>query len=133
MANINRVKTDLSKERDGIWIEFIMGIRLKIARARNPKYSELIRKLTQDMRVDMREGKFDTEQFNEVLIQVRAHTILLDWENIDEDGVDVPYSPEKAMEYFRNPELKDFYTFVVSISESSEAYKKDLVKDSEKN
>ena len=133
MANINLVKTDISKQNDGTWVDFLMGIRLKIARARNPKYSDMMRKLTENMRLDMREGKWDNKEFNDMLIQVRAHTILLDWENIDEDDKPVPYSPEKAMEYFRNPELNDFYTFVVSISESAEAYKKDLVKESEKN
>lgn len=133
MANINKVKTDISKQNEGTWVEFLMGIRLKIARARNPKYNDMMRKLTENMRLDMREGKFDTKEFNEMLIMVRAHTVLLDWENIDEDDVEIPYSPEKAMEYFSNPELADFYTFVVSISESAEAYKKDLVKESEKN
>jgi len=133
MANINRVKTDLSKQNEGTWVDFIMNIRLKIARSRNPKYNDLIRKLTENMRIDMREGKFDNKEFNEILIRVRAETILLDWENIDEDGQPVPYSVEKAMEYFRNPELNDFYTFVVGISESAEAYKKDLVEGSEKN
>jgi len=133
MTNINKIKTDISKQNDGTWVDFLMGIRFKIARARNPKYNEMMRKLTENMRLDMREGKFDTKEFNDMLIVVRAHTVLLDWENIDEDDKPVPYSVEKAMEYFRNPELNDFYTFVVSISESAEAYKKDLVKDAEKN
>ena len=133
MADINKVKTDISKQNDGTWVDFLMGIRLKIARARNPKYNELMRKLTENMRLDLRENKFDNKEFNDMLIQVRAQTVLLDWENIDEDDKSVPYSFEKAMEYFHNPELNDFYTFVVQISESHEAYKKDLVKESEKN
>lgn len=133
MANINRIKTDIEKQNEGTWIEFLMGIRLKIARSRNPRYNEMMRKLTENMRLDMRENKFNTDEFNEMLIQVRAHTVLLGWENIDEDDKPVPYSPEKAMEYFRNPELNDFYTFVVQVSESHEAYKKEIVKDAEKN
>ena len=133
MANINSVKTDVAKQNDGTWVDFLMGIRLKIARSRNPKYNELMRKLTENMRIDMREGKFDNTEFNNVLIKVRAETILLDWENIDEDGKSVPYSIAKAIEYFSNPELNDLYTFVVAISESAEAYKKDLVEGSEKN
>lgn len=133
MANINSIKTDIKKESEGTWVDFILGIRLKIARARNPKYNEMIRKLTENMRVDLRKGKFEADEFEQVLLKVRAHTILLDWENIEEDGKMVPYSPEKAIEYFSNPELKDFYVFVVSISESSEAYKKELIEDAEKN
>ena len=133
MANIESLKTDVNKEQDGTWVDFVLGIRLKIARARNPKYNEMIRKLTEHMRIDMREKRFNYEEFNEVLIKVRAKTILLDWENIDEKGVAIHYSAEKAAEYFRNPELKDFYTFVVAISESAEAYKKDIIEESEKN
>jgi hypothetical protein len=133
MADINRIKTDLQKEINGVWKEFECGIKLLIARARNPKYQELLRNLTENKLVEIREDKLDTKDFAEIMIQVRAKTILLDWENIEENGVTVPYSVEKAIEYFSNEELKDFYTFVVAVSENSDQYKKDLIKESEKN
>ena len=137
MANIEKIKTDLNKENEGVWVDFAEGIRLKIARARNPKYQELLRSLLEPKRKDIRDDNVKIEDFNEILLEVRAKTILLDWENIEEDTDlhkgSVPYSSEKAKEYFENPELRDFYQFVVLISENAEQYKKDLTKASEKN
>ena len=67
-------------------------------------------------------------------MEVRAKTILLDWKNIeDANGNIIPYSSEKAAEFFKDPELKDFYDFVVAISENANQYKKDLIESSEKN
>jgi len=133
MADINAIKVDLKKEIEGVWVDFILGIRLKIARARNVKYTELLQKLLDPYRKDIRENKVKAEDFANILLEVRAKTILLDWENIEEEGKIIPYSVKKAIEYFKNPELKDFYDFVVGVSENADEYKKDLIKDSEKN
>jgi len=133
MADINAIKVDLKKEIEGVWVDFILGIRLKIARARNVKYTELLQKLLDPYRKDIRENKVKAEDFANILLEVRAKTILLDWENIEEEGKTIPYSAKKAIEYFKNPELKDFYDFVVGVSENADEYKKDLIKDSEKN
>lgn len=134
MANIESIKTSIDKENDGVWVDFSMGIQLKIARARNPKYQELLRTLIDPKRVEIREDKISIEGFNDILFQVRAKTVLLDWKNIeDNDGKAILYSPEKALEFLKNPELKDFHTFVVAISENADQYKKDLIEASEKN
>lgn len=131
--DIERIKTDIKKEEEGVWIDFAEGIRLKIARARNIKYMEYLRDLVEPVRGDIRHDKLEAESFAEILLKVRAKTILLDWKNIEEAGKPVLYSVEKAEEYFRNPELKDFYKFVVAVSENADQYKKDLIEDAEKN
>ena len=134
MANIELIKTSLQKENDGVWVDFAEGIELRIARARNPKYQELLRKLVDPVRMKIRNDEIDMKDFNKILLEVRAKTILLDWKNIDDkDGKSIPYSVTKALEFFRDPELKDLYTFVVTISENADQYKKSLVIDSEKN
>ena len=134
MACIDRIKTDLQKETQGVWIDFEVGIRLKIARARNPAYRELMRKLTEPHRKTIREGGMELEELEDLQRQVRAETILLDWENIeDATGKTIKYSPEQALEFFKDLELRDFYTFVILQSENMENFKKELVKESEKN
>lgn len=134
MANIESIKTSIEKEVGGVWIDFSEGIQLKIARARNPKYQELIRDLMEPKKVKIRDDKISIEDLNDVLLQVRAKTILLDWKNIeDSNGKPILYSSEKALEFFGDPELKDFYEFIVMISENADQYKKSLVADSEKN
>lgn len=134
MANINSIKTDLNKENEGAWVDYVLGIRLKIARSRNPKYQELLRSITAPKIIEIREDKMELEDFNKLMAEVRAKTILLGWENIeDTDGKPIPYSSVKALEFFKNPELKDFYKFVVAVSENADQYKKELVEASEKN
>jgi hypothetical protein len=134
MANINLIKTDCVKEVNGVWVDFSLGIRLKIARARNSAYRELMNELIEPHRKDIRKDETDIEVINEILKEVRAKTVLLDWENIeDEKGKVISYSSKKALEFFNDPELKDFYTFVIVASENLENFKKDLVKESEKN
>jgi predicted glycosyl hydrolase (DUF1957 family) len=133
MADINQIMTDVKKENEGVWTEFAAGIELLIARARNPRYNECIRDKTEHIKVDLRNEDFDKDEFADLLLQVRAETILLDWKNIEENGQSVPYSSAKAMEYFRNPGLKDFYKFVVAVSENADRFMKETVKDSEKN
>lgn len=133
MADINDIKTDINKEVEGVWVDFSMGIRLKIARARNPKYTELLQALVAPVKIEVRDGKINQDELEDILKQVRAETILVGWENIEENGVEVPYSSERALEYFMNPELKDFYHFVVIVSENADQYKKKVIKDTEKN
>lgn len=134
MACIDKIKTDLKKETEGVWIDFEVGIRLKIARARNPAFRELMRKLTEPFRKMIREGGMELEQLEDLQRQIRAETILLDWENIeDKAGKTIKYSPEQALEFFKDLELRDFYTFVILQSENMENFKKELVKESEKN
>lgn len=139
MANINSIKTDVEKEDKGVWKEILdSGISLKIARARNSAYRELMRKLTEPRRDEIREEEKKDEAKLDILLdilkEVRAKTILLDWKDLDDaDGNPIPYSCEKALEFFKDPELKDLYTFVIVSSEDMDNFKKDLVKESEKN
>lgn len=134
MANIEKIKTDSQKEDNGVWIDFEEGIRLKIARARNSAYRELLRQLTEPHRKTIREGDAELELLENLLRQVRAKTILLGWENIeDKDGNSIEYSSEQALAFFKDTELRDFYTFVILESENMENFKKELIEDSEKN
>lgn len=134
MANINSIKTDLQKETDGVWMPYSLDIAVKVARARNSKYQEVLRARIDPLKKGIREESISMDELNELLLEVRAETILLDWKNIeDENDKAIPYSVEQAIKFFKDPELKDFYNFVVTISESSERYKKDLVKEAEKN
>ncbi len=134
MANIERIKTDELKEVKGVWVDYILGIRLLVARSRNPKYQEELRNLVDPKTKDVREDKLDVTVFANLLNTVRARTILLDWENIDDsDGNSIPYSIEQSEKFFKDPELKDFCAFVVAISENADQYAKEVLEESAKN
>jgi len=131
MAKIDSIRTDLVKEFNGVWIPFIEGIELLIARARNPKYLEKLRELTKQY-TDI--DKINNEIFEDILKKVRAETILLGWKNIqDKDGKDILYSSEQALVFFKDPELKDFYNFVIVVSENADYFRKSFLEGSLKN
>ena len=134
MANIECIKTDELKEIEGVWVDYVLGIRLKVARSRNPKYQEELRNLVDPEKKNIREDKLDIQEFANLLNKVRARTILLDWENIDnKDGSPIPFSIAQSEEFFADPELKDFCSFVVAISENADQYAKEVLEDSVKN
>jgi hypothetical protein len=133
MADINKVRTDPEKELQGVWTDFAEGIRLKIARAGNPAYRKLLRELSEPHIKDIRNGTMDEELNSTILKKVRAITILLDWENIEENGQEVSYSKEKALEYFMDPSLRDFYLFVVIESENMDLFRKEVIEEAIKN
>ena len=109
MASIERIKTDEAKEINGVWVDYVLGIRIKVARSRNPKYQEELRNLVDPKTKDVRDEKLDAKVFANLLNTVRARTILLGWENIDDkDGNPIPYSVGQSEKFFADPELKDF-------------------------
>jgi hypothetical protein len=134
MANIERIKTDESKEIQGVWEDYILGIRVKVARDLNPKYREELRNLIDPDKGEYRKEKIDIDTFTKITNIVRARTILLGWENIDDnDGKPIPYSAIASEKFFANPELKDFCAFVVAISKDQDKYAKEVLEESAKN
>lgn len=133
MADINKVRTDVDKELNGVWIPFAEGIQLKIARAGNSKYNEMLRRLSAPHLEKIRDRSIDEEEYAVILKQVRAETILLDWSNIEESGRSITYTPTKALEYFMDPSLKDFYNFTIIQSQNIDLFRKDIIETGIKN
>lgn len=133
MADIRSVMTDVDMEVHGAWVPFYDGIEFLIARARNPKYVEFLKKELEEYRDIQRANALDPKILEEALLKSRANCILLGWKNIEEDGKPVEYSHEKAMEYFKNPGLKDMYDFVIVSSENRDWYRAKNIKASEGN
>ncbi len=134
MANIERIKTDESKEIQGVWEDYILGIRVKVARDLNSKYREELRNLIDPDKGEYRKEKISIEAFTKITNIVRARTILLGWENIDDsNNKPITYSAIQSEKFFADPELKDFCAFVVAISKDQDKYAKEVLEESAKN
>ena len=58
---------------------------------------------------------FDPEASLDLQMEAVAHTVLIGWRGLtDDDGSDVPYSPEKAMELFRSEGGYQVYRQIVA-------------------
>ena len=101
--------TDPKKEQEGVWRDDIGGdIRMKIARIGNPNYQKRFQTLSKPHRRAIRRGTLPDDIAEKLLIQCLAETIVLDWENVQYEGEDLPYSVENAVRLLTDiPELRN--------------------------
>ncbi|HMB31922.1 MAG TPA: hypothetical protein VKN82_08875 [Desulfohalobiaceae bacterium] len=115
--------TDLEKEVSGVWFSLssIDGARVKMAKAGNPKYEKLLRKLYKPHSRLLRKGKDLAKSVQEeISTTLLVETLLLDWEGFpDANGNDVPYSKGEARALLNDPELKEFKEEVQGFAEES--------------
>lgn len=97
-------QTDTAKENQGIWFE-LGDARFLIARTGNQKSSELYTQLRAKNKARLAVKAQEEEVTEEILIELYAKTILLNWEGVTKDGAPWPYSVENAKEALK---LRDF-------------------------
>lgn len=115
--------TDGPKSQQGVWVEQAGGGRLLIARMDNPNYKAHIQNARTKLK--LRRGAMTEEETQEVLKDAVAHTILLDWEGVEVNGVEVEYSPAYALKVF--DALPSFLDVVVNFAYNEELFREDEV------
>lgn len=134
MAKLSSFRTDPDKETEGVWFDFAEGIRFKVARWNNPKFRQLVEKLARPHARTFRRSGRRGEMWESIVKQAAARTILLDWENVEDDnGKPLKYSPDEALRVFEDPALKAIYEFVVETAIDESAYLQEDQEDAEKN
>lgn len=134
MAKLSAIRTDPSKESSGVWVDYEGGIRLKIARMNNPAFEKFITDRQAPNISRYRKSKQSDAERDKLIEEATANTILLDWENLeDESGATIPFSPAKALEFFRDPSLRDFYRFVLMEASSADNFKKEALEQAAGN
>jgi len=139
--------TNPVEELNGVWVEFAEGIEVCLARNGNRNYRKVLRQLTRPHLDIVRRVNLATEEeitddpelqagqelLEDILKEVRANTILLGWRNIQDDNGDIEYSPEKALEFFKDPRLHDFYKFVIFESSNADNFRVTKIEEAAKN
>lgn len=117
-------------ENNGTWVE--MGdARFLVARAGNKAYSKMFTKeYERNQRALDRKDAAADELAERLMVKVIAKTILLGWENVKFNGVDMPYSVENAEKLLA---IKDFRRDVMKMADDFDAYKAVKAGEDEKN
>lgn len=124
-------KTEENLELNGVWRSLGDKLRVLVARWNNTNHKRTMEILMKPYQ-HMRGGQGMTEDVaEELLIKGMAKSILLGWENMEEDGVPVPYSLKEALRVLT--EYKDLRGAVQGIAMSMEAYQKANDEETEKN
>lgn len=104
MLKLSSIRADLDRERQGDWVDSRQwpGVRFCVRALTTPAYQirrdALVQKLTRKNK-----GKpIASDDLAQHLGKLYAEEILLNW-----DGIDVPYSPEKAMELLTDPAWRE--------------------------
>lgn len=126
---------DTSKEEAGVWHDFDGDIKLRIRRL-SSKISQNARKeaekpYTTQLRQNGAKDEEKQKLYDLILIQQIAHGVIADWEGVtDEDGKDIPYSGDIAVEVISGPEMRDFRLEVLNLSMDKDAYRAEIVEAS---
>lgn len=163
MAFLKNMRLDSKKVLEGRWVEWALGIRVKIARMNNPRYIEILTELKRPEFSRLRRGQRITMDILEPLImKAMSEAIILDWENVDDETVEprteqemilegtdkkdwrydsvqklwfkkLPYTPERGFAILQDPEYRDFYDFVNVESNETESYRLDEIEEARGN
>ena len=135
MADLRKTyATDVEKEQDGVWSDDLGdGLKLKVARLKNPQFRKLYQRLTRPYERQIRNRTLDDAVENSILSQCLAKTVLLDWQKLVLDGVELTYSHENALKVLNDPSLTDFRDLIVDLSNDAELFRSQNLEDAEKN
>jgi len=116
--DLNTLKTDKTKDLEGVWIDVTTTCKLKVARLGNRKYERAMTTALAQVRLQSDKE----EALNRIDIELMADYILLDWEGVELDGEALEYSRENAIKAL---EIQLFYNLVRSHASDFERFKID--------
>lgn len=116
-------ETDEHLEEDGVWVDLGHGAQVLVARFGNKRHREALEKYRTPHKGLIASGRpLPAEVADQILLHAAADTILLGWRGITENGMTVPYSRQKALEYLRD--LKDFRAQIDYVSGQMETFRR---------
>ena len=132
-------KTDNQLERDGVILSYGVNskgkpIEIRIARAggSNMKFAKRMEAAVKPYKRQIQNEVMDNEQALAITRQVFAETVVLGWENVeDENGDELPFSPEACVKLFED--LPDLFADVQEQSQRIALFRQELREDASKN
>lgn len=134
MVKLKTVKENRKRECKGIWVDYEMGIKFKIARMGNPKFQAKIRQLTAPFLKEIREDTLKVGEMERIQREAVAETVLVGWKGLeDDDGENYKYSAKRCTDMLADEDLISIYEFVLAESGNQANYDLEVAEDSVKN
>ena len=112
--------TDETLENEGKWFPLSKTAKVKVARAGNEKYTDLLRAKLKEASLDGMPEKEANAVAEDILIDVMAQTILLNWEGLTYQGAAAPVTAAQAKVFLK---VKDFRKKIAGFSENFESFR----------
>lgn len=126
---LNSIKTDETLESEGVWTDVVSGLRVKLARMGNPEYMQFIRTETRKRTANGLQELAASDAVD-IGVKAMARFVLLDWENLQEDGADLPYSVDTAERVLR---VRDFRAIIEQLAASVVLFREANIKETAGN
>ena len=129
---LKKIRIDPKKQSEGVWFEVDDDTSLLIARMNNPKFNKEFERETRQSRRFAKRGMLPDDKAAEIVDKVVAKTVLLGWKGLKQDGEEIPYSEEKALELLQDEELASFKEIVFDLATSEENFRREEIEDARK-
>lgn len=131
---LSSLQQNVNLETEGVWVDYDSEFKVKVARMGNPNFEAYVNKMTKTFLGDGfsrgSEKIQDPQVLQEITQKAMAKTVLLDWAGLEDDeGNQIPYSPEKAYELLSDPKFKDFYRDITQIANNGKRYRDEGVEE----
>lgn len=103
-------KSDVERERSGIWLDYGDAGEFLVARAggANKAYEKALNRISKPHRRAIEAEAIDNDKAFDLMKQAFAEAIVMDWRGVtDEQGNPIPFSKEKCLWLLR--ELDDLF------------------------
>lgn len=114
--DLKNLRTDATKEVEGVWVDIGEGAEILVARMNNPRFLRVLAKHRKPLgrRVDR-----STELQESTMRLAIRDAILLDWKGMTDGGKSLPYNATNCLEAL---EVREFANIVVQAAEDFDAY-----------
>lgn len=134
MAKISSVKVDKKKEEEGVWMDWLLDMEVKVARMGNTAYRKALVELSGPEMDAVMAGAVDSDVREKVQKQAAAKSLITGWRGFEDDeGKPIPFSHNKAVELFLDPGFEHLYQFVLVMSNNVELFFANREERAEKN
>lgn len=127
-------KTDANMERTGIWIDYGSAGSFLVARAggKNQKFNQVLQRENRQNKFKIDNDLMGAEEGQQLLIQVFAETVILDWENVrGPDGELMACTRDNIVKLFTD--LPDLFDDVRKQAMTVANFREKELEDSAKN
>jgi hypothetical protein len=129
-------KTDLSAERQGVWLQYAATVEIKIARAggANKAFVKLVQRLAKPHRRSIQLGTMDEKLLESLFMEAYAKTILLDWKGVTKDIItdndadaeeELPFNVENATAVLKA--LPDLFVDIQKASDDISLFRAEIL------
>jgi hypothetical protein len=128
MPKLSSLKLDREAADRGIPMDF-EGITLRIRRMPNPEYEAELRRLGKPHIRTIRRARFsDAELDNPTMVEIQKRAmgkhVLVGWSNLqDDNGDEIPFTTERAIEFLLDPDMDELYRFVFDAANEASLFR----------